>query len=129
MYYSTCIELIFYYFFRFYSLYVWKEIRKKDVKNYVKVFFFPQVSWQIRWLFLDYDVGRLVGLEDFVVVTQNTQWVFGMWVWCGGAPWTWPKARKHIFVFFKCKNSPRKNCNQLHAIFKKVSHVKLIFWY
>ena len=43
-----------------------------------------------------------------------------MWVERGGAPWKWQKARKHIFVFSKSKNSPRKNCNQLHVVFKKV---------
>ena len=37
MYYSTWIEFNF--FFLFILLFVWKEIRKKDVKNYV-IFYF-----------------------------------------------------------------------------------------
>ena len=60
MHYSTYIGLIFFLFVLI-LLYVRKEIRKKDDKNYVQFFF--QVSWQ--------HVSRLVGLEEFMVVTQT----------------------------------------------------------
>ena len=59
MHYSTYIELIF---FSFICMERNEKKKKKDVKNYVKGFFF-QVSWQ--------HVSRLVGLEDSMVVTQT----------------------------------------------------------
>ena len=35
------------------------------------------ISWQCRWLFLDYGVGRLVGLEDFIMVTKTQKEYLG----------------------------------------------------
>ena len=70
MYYLTlyCID-----FSLFIFLFVLKKKRKKkDVKKYVKGFLCVCViSWQCRWLFLDYGVGRLVRLEDFIMVTET----------------------------------------------------------
>ena len=70
MYYLTlyCID-----FSLFIFLFV---LKKKDVKKYVKGFVCVCVcvcviSRLCRWLFLDYGVGRLVGLEDFIMVTET----------------------------------------------------------
>ena len=70
---------------------------------------------------MDYDVGRLVGLEDFVVVTQTHNGYlrcgFGVGVLHGHG-----RTQEHTFLcFLKAKTHQEKNCNELHAVFKKVS--------
>ena len=52
---------------------------------------------------------------------------FGMWVWRGVAPWTWPKATKYFFVFSKSKSTTRKNCNQFLTKVKSSQYFHIRF--
>ena len=44
---------------------------------------------------------------------------FGMWVWRGVAPWTWPKATKYFFCVFQKQKHNKKKLQSIAWNFKK----------